>query len=87
MLALVDPNRDWGFNWGLKGASKNPCHGKMICSSSGVLKYFSSETYRGAYSFSEPETRAVRDFILDRQSSIEMYLTLHSYGQMFLYPW
>merc|ERR1719150_3361756 len=67
----TDPNRNWGYNWGLKGASKNPCH----------------ETYRGAFSFSEPETRAVRDFILARKSSIEMYLTLHSYGQMFLYPW
>ena len=23
----TDPNRNWGYNWGLKGASKNPCHG------------------------------------------------------------
>ena len=23
----TDPNRNWGYNWGLKGASTNPCHG------------------------------------------------------------
>jgi len=67
----VDPNRNWGYNWGLKGASTNPC----------------DETYRGPRSFSEPETAAVRDFIMARRYDITMYLTLHSYGQMFLYPW
>ena len=46
-----------------------------------------AETYRGPQAFSEPETRAVRDFILNRKYEIQMYLTLHSYGQMFLYPW
>ena len=24
----ADPNRNWGYNWGGKGASTNPCHGK-----------------------------------------------------------
>ena len=24
----TDPNRNWGYNWGLKGASTNPCKGK-----------------------------------------------------------
>lgn len=45
------------------------------------------ETYRGPRAFSEPETEAVKNFILDRKNDIRMYLTLHSYGQMFLYPW
>ena len=40
----MDPNRNFGYKWGGLGASTNPC----------------SETYRGAYSFSEVETRAVR---------------------------
>ena len=26
----VDPNRNWGYNWGLKGASTNPCDGNPI---------------------------------------------------------
>ena len=24
----TDPNRNWGYNWGLVGASSNPCDGK-----------------------------------------------------------
>jgi len=69
----VDPNRNWDYQWGGKGASHSPC----------------SETYRGARAFSEPETRAVRDFILhsSRRNKWELYLTFHSYGQMILYPW
>jgi len=67
----TDPNRNWGYEWGGKGASTQPC----------------TETYRGAYAFSEPETAAVRDFILARRYDIDMYLTFHSYGQMVLYPW
>ena len=43
--------------------------------------------FRGARAFSEPESRAIRDFILARRRDIKMYLTLHSYGQMVLYPW
>merc|ERR1712226_429740 len=69
----VYPNRNWGYRWGGKGASTRPC----------------SETYRGPRAFSEPETEAVKNFILDpsRRSSWELYLTFHSYGQMILYPW
>ena len=26
----VDPNRNWGYNWGLKGASTNPCDGNYL---------------------------------------------------------
>ena len=45
----VDPNRNWGYQWGGAGASTNP----------------SSETYRGTAAFSEPETIAMRDvFVL-----------------------
>ena len=44
------------------------------------VDYFSSyfpETYRGSQAFSEPETRAVRDFIMARRSDIKLYLTFH----------
>jgi len=69
----VDPNRNWGHEWGGKGASNNPC----------------TETYRGKRPFSEPETKAIASFILKKMKSqqIKMYLTIHSYGQYFLYPW
>ena len=52
-----------------------------------MLRKTFAETYRGPRAFSEPETAAVRDFILKRAKDIQIYLTFHSYGQMFLYPW
>ena len=43
----VDPNRNFGYNWGLTGSSGDPL----------------SITYRGVAPFSEPETQAIRDFV------------------------
>ena len=43
----VDPNRNWGYKWGMAGSSASA----------------SSETYRGTAPFSEPETAAMRDYI------------------------
>jgi hypothetical protein len=42
----VDPNRNYGFGWGGKGASTNP----------------ESQTYRGPGPFSEEETRSVHEY-------------------------
>ncbi|XP_015609902.1 carboxypeptidase B [Cephus cinctus] len=70
----VDPNRNFGYHWGEEksgAASTDPCH----------------ETYAGPHSFSEPETRAMADYILANRQNIKMYLTLHSYSQMWLVPW
>lgn len=43
----VDPNRNWGYQWGGEGASTSP----------------GSDTYRGTGPFSEPETQRLRDFM------------------------
>jgi hypothetical protein len=43
----VDPNRNWGYEWGGEGASTNPCN----------------QTFRGPAAFSEPETQVIRDYI------------------------
>jgi len=67
----VDPNRNWGYNWGGQGASGDPC----------------DETYYGPKPFSEPETAAIRNFIMARKDSMQLYLTFHTYGQYILYPW
>lgn len=45
-----------------------------------------SETYAGKNAFSEIETRNLRDAIL-REPAVVAYLTFHSYGNYFLYPW
>ncbi|MFC1523052.1 M14 family metallopeptidase [Elusimicrobiota bacterium] len=67
----VDLNRNYGGpNWGGKGASRSP----------------SSETYAGASPFSEPETQAIRDFVL-AHPNINILLSYHSFSQLILYPW
>ncbi|XP_075210220.1 carboxypeptidase B-like [Lycorma delicatula] len=67
----VDLNRNWAFHWGEVGSSDNPCR----------------ETYAGIQPFSEPETRAVSNFIMDIKDQLKIYLTLHAYSQMWLIPW
>jgi len=68
----VDPNRNWDFHWGEGStSSSDPC----------------TDDYTGPWAFSEPETKAMADFILTRKDQIKIYLTLHSYSQMWLVPW
>jgi murein tripeptide amidase MpaA len=45
-----------------------------------------SRTYSGATPFSEPESRAVRDFVL-AHPNIVLAVTLHSGSDLLLYPW
>ncbi|XP_041764962.1 uncharacterized protein LOC121589838 [Anopheles merus] len=45
-----------------------------------------SDSYAGAQPFSEPETRAVRDFLLARRRHVRLYLSLQAYGQLLAYP-
>ena len=65
----VDPNRNWDYEWVGSGSSTNP----------------RSETYRGTEPFSEPETQALRDLILE--GGFNMMMDWHSYGELILYPW
>lgn len=69
--AGTDLNRNFGYKWGGKGSSKNPC----------------TEIYGGSRAFSEPETIAIRDFITSSGANFKAYLSFHSYGQYILYPW
>jgi hypothetical protein len=66
----VDLNRNWGFQWGGQGASTQQ----------------SSETYRGTAAFSEPETRAYRDWATPR-TNIAAHLDIHAYSELLLWPW
>ena len=65
----VDANRNWGHQWGGNGSVSDPC----------------DYQYQGLAPFSEPETQAVKNFILSLGNVI-MYLSLHSYGQFVIYP-
>ncbi len=66
----VDNNRNWGYQWGGQGSSGNG----------------GNETYRGPSPFSEPETAAMRDWVLNNPN-IAGYLDVHSYGELIMWPW
>ncbi|MCU0644386.1 MAG: T9SS type A sorting domain-containing protein, partial [bacterium] len=67
----VDLNRNFGYKWGYDevGSSANPV----------------AATYRGKSAFSEPESQAIRDFVMQHRFLIA--LSFHSHGQLWLYPW
>ena len=45
------------------------------------------ETYMGEAPFSEPESRGVRNLMQSIKSDVEGFVTLHSYSQIWMYPY
>jgi len=66
----VDLNRNFDFQWGFDNNGSSP--------------YGNDDNYRGTQAFSEPETRAIRDFI--RSKSFVTAINLHSYGPYLINP-
>lgn len=66
----TDLNRNYGYQWGGGGASTSP----------------SSDTYRGEGAFSEPESQAVRDFVLGHKN-LKVLMSYHSFSNLMLWPW
>ncbi|VDN02426.1 unnamed protein product [Thelazia callipaeda] len=69
----VDLNRNFDFYWAEIGSSDNPC----------------SHLYHGESAFSEPETRAVKDFLLspEMKGKLDGFITLHTYAQLWIHPY
>lgn len=88
----VDANRNWGYTWGMtedvkyKKQMANPC----------------TEVYIGPSAFSEPETKALADYMGRRQQHsfasrsaagvagpgyVAAFLDYHSFAQVLLPPW
>uniref|UniRef100_A0A0P5P3C1 Carboxypeptidase B n=1 Tax=Daphnia magna TaxID=35525 RepID=A0A0P5P3C1_9CRUS len=67
----ADINRNFEFHWRKGGSSSNVC----------------SPSFAGVKPFSEPESRALANFMLKQRSRLAMYISLHSYSQMWLLPW
>ncbi|KAL0867456.1 hypothetical protein ABMA27_008243 [Loxostege sticticalis] len=65
----VDPNRNFDTHWNTTGVSPNPC----------------AETFPGNEAFSEPETRIVRDILLEHLDRMQVYMNIHSHGNWVLY--
>ncbi|XP_028162001.1 carboxypeptidase A2-like isoform X1 [Ostrinia furnacalis] len=66
----VDADRNWDYHWGEKDASRDPC----------------ADNYAGPHPFSEPETRAVSEFLAEHRDLIKVFITLHAYSQSWLVP-
>uniref|UniRef100_A0A0N5C5Q6 Peptidase_M14 domain-containing protein n=1 Tax=Strongyloides papillosus TaxID=174720 RepID=A0A0N5C5Q6_STREA len=67
----ADANRNWGYKWGEVGANRSPC----------------SNIYSGSEPFSEIESKGLKNFITYNVYDPKIYISLHSYGQVFLAPW
>lgn len=67
----VDANRNWKVKWCEEGASSHPC----------------DETYCGPYPESEPEVKAVANFLRKQRKRVKAYISIHAYAQMLLYPY
>ncbi|XP_041377100.1 carboxypeptidase B-like [Gigantopelta aegis] len=68
----TDPNRNFDYHWDpYAGASTNPC----------------SEVYAGPNPLSVPETVALSNLMNQHKDKLKLYLTVHSFGQIFLYPY
>nr|XP_002131554.1 carboxypeptidase B-like [Ciona intestinalis] len=67
----VDPNRNFDAEWSGPGSSSNPC----------------SDTYYGPEVASEQLSKELSNFVLSHTGEIQAYLTFHSYGQVYIYPY
>jgi hypothetical protein len=67
----TDPNRNWDSNWCGEGADPFPC----------------SDTYCGSRAFSEAETAAARDYLVGIKAHTDIFISIHSYSQLWLVPW
>mgnify|MGYP000397905134 CR=1 FL=1 len=67
----VDLNRNYGYQWNASAQSGSPNP--------------QDEDYRGPSPFSEPETRAIRDFVM--QHNIKYAISFHSGAECIVYPW
>jgi carboxypeptidase A2 len=67
----VDLNRNFDFRWGNDGVSHVPC----------------ADTYCGESGGSEPETQAVQAELVRLGPTLGATVTIHSYGNMWMFPW
>uniref|UniRef100_A0AC35TFR8 ShKT domain-containing protein n=1 Tax=Rhabditophanes sp. KR3021 TaxID=114890 RepID=A0AC35TFR8_9BILA len=69
----VDLNRNFDFFWSESGSSENPC----------------SNQYQGSGPISEPESKAVHDFMTsdEMKGRFDGFITLHTYAQLFIHPY
>lgn len=65
----VDLDRNWHYQWGKRGSSKSACN----------------ELYAGPGPFSEPESKALSDFLIDYRKQIKVSTDILYYFRGLLY--
>nr|KAJ3415597.1 carbamoyl-phosphate synthase (glutamine-hydrolyzing) cpa2 [Polyrhizophydium stewartii] len=67
----TDPNRNWAYKWGTGGSSTNPC----------------SDAYMGPRPFSEPESKAMADYVHSHAPNVVSYIDFHAFSQLWMFPY
>lgn len=77
-------NRNWGVTFNVSDSKYNVglAEGKVYDDCGDPC----GECYRGSEPFSEPETRAVRDFLTAHKDEIKFVSNTHTFGNMWIYP-
>jgi len=70
----VDLNRNWSYDWANCGGAGSSCGSSLT----------SSDTYWGPSAFSEPETQAVRSFVISHH--LVSMIDQHSFGPYYSLP-
>lgn len=82
-MSGVDLNRNWGVDFGVAQTTQI---GLNVNNKVDECAEACGECYRGPEPFSEPETRAIRDFLKDHKDEIKFVYNFHSNGNMWIYP-
>ncbi|TDG38674.1 hypothetical protein AWZ03_014904 [Drosophila navojoa] len=67
----ADPNRNWDFHWNKWNYKNRPC----------------GDEYAGPNAFSEIEILSLSNYIASMKNKIQLYLSLHSFSQVLVYPY
>lgn len=84
----VDLNRNWGFGF----HTETWVSDELMKKTNGMIKKAldaedpCSDAFKGPYPFSEPETRAARDFIMSKINQLKFVANYHSFGNDILRP-
>jgi carboxypeptidase T len=84
--AMWRKNRSLNGGAGCLGVDINRNYDLLFDSGIGTSSSACSDVFRGPSAFSEPETRNVR-WMLDTYQNVMGMVDVHSYMQLFLYPW
>ena len=58
-----------------------------VCVATGASNQPCSETFAGPRPYSEPEAKALSDYMLTLNGTWTLFVSLHTYGQLWMSPW